>query len=317
MRRQRCRPPHPTSSRVRRWFGGQNAASMLHRTILWWWTPGSASRATTHQAWTRNNLNSSNDNLFNNSSASYNTSSCPLAHFCNLLVHLTQTPWATSHSHKAWSANSIVLVHNPQVPSSTTCLRTKLSRVGKMSWQAHHLNTLILFGMWSFHSLVHTEELTPDRKLSPCMSSSLLSCLATWYPVLTKNSPFFVCSQNIVSGVWRQLSGVWLIASASTLWNIKSINWQSQVLSNQSIRLHTRHSHSSSAGGWSTILVEWFGIHLSFITPILDPSPTLRQHPFFRIGWAATMLLHTFELFGLSFASKKLHPEKYFALKHL
>ena len=48
-----------------------------------------------NQAWTRNNLNSSNDNLFNNSFASYNTSSCPPAHFYSLLVHLTQTPWAT------------------------------------------------------------------------------------------------------------------------------------------------------------------------------------------------------------------------------
>lgn len=101
MRRQQRRPPHTTSSCVKRWFSGQNAASVLHRTILRWWTPGSASGATTHQAWTRNNLNSSNDNLFNNTSASYNTSSCPLAHFCNLLVHLTQTPSATPHSHKA------------------------------------------------------------------------------------------------------------------------------------------------------------------------------------------------------------------------
>ena len=127
--------------------------------------------------------------------------------------------------------------------------------------------------MWSFHSLVHTEELTPDRELSPCMSSSLLSCLATWYPVLTKNSPFFVCNQNIGLGVWRRLSGIRLIASASTLWNIKSINWRSQVLFYQSISLHTCHCHSSSAGGWSTILVEWFKIHLSFITRILDHLP--------------------------------------------
>ena len=159
--------------------------------------------------------------------------------------------------------------------------------------QERHPNTLILFGMWSLHSLVLTEELTPDKELSPCMSSSLLSCLATWYLVLTKKLPFFVCSQNIVSRVWRRLYGIRLIASTFTLWNIRSINWRSQVLSDQSISLHTCHSHFSSAGVWSTILVEWFGIHLSFITRILDPSPTLQQHPFFKIGWAATMLFHT------------------------
>ena len=81
------------------------------------------------------------------------------------------------------------------------------------------------------------------------------------------------------------------------------------------MRSDTLHSHYSSVGGKRTICEGWLGIHLSRKGYMEAPSPTLQQIPFFKIGWPAKILFHTYELFGELAASIKKAPQEVSSFK--
>lgn len=113
------------------------------------------------------------------------------------------------------------------------------------------------------------------------------------------------------------LKGILRTASASSFRNFVVISSLLHHFRSGLLSYETRHSHSSSLGGWITPFVGWFGIQLSDRTLIFDPSPTLQQHPFNKIGLAAMILFHTYEEASGSEASKKWQRGKYLTLKHL
>ena len=174
------------------------------------------------QDWTKNSSTSSNASWSSKYSISWIISACPCKHFYNFIMLLAYTSWAASQSHKACTTISGNLVQIGQTFSWIIHCLARFIHVGKISWHALHLKTLILFGRRSFHKAAHT--FFPAHPLEFSVQSSPLNIvLATLYTDLLVNSPFLLWSQTMESGTYLWLNEILQIASASSLWNMDII----------------------------------------------------------------------------------------------
>ena len=133
----------------------------------------------TIHTWVQNNSNSSKVRCSMNSSIKCNISDYPCLPFCSFRVLPAQKSWATTQSHSAWIVDFVSLVQIEHLSSLITLLLVKFTTIGRISWQALHANTLILFRSQSFHIAAYTFFAAQPLDV-PTQFSSIKSLLATW-----------------------------------------------------------------------------------------------------------------------------------------